>query len=86
MENYFQRKSISFGVFGFFRLFNASISKFYRVHYLSISENTLGTLNFVDPLNSELSEFYRILFSLKPAFTINNNWEFIRFVKEGKTQ
>ena len=43
-------------------------------------------MNFVDPLNSELSEVYRILVSLKPAFTRNNNGEFIRFVKEGKTR
>ena len=37
----------------------------------------------MDPLNSELSQFYWILVSLKPEFTIKNNWEFIRFVKEG---
>ena len=42
-----------------------------------ISENNLGELNFVDPLNSELSQFYQILVSLKPAFTIKNNSEFI---------
>ena len=40
----------------------------------------------MDPLNGELSELYRILVSLKPAFTIKNNWEFIRFVKESKTR
>ena len=38
--------------------------------------DTLGALNFMDPLKSELSEFHRILVSLKPAFTIKNNWEF----------
>ena len=50
-----------------------------------ISVNTLGPLNFVDPLNSELQEFYQILVSLKPAFTINNNLKFIRFFKDNSS-
>ena len=51
-----------------------------------ISVNILGPLNLVDPLNSELPEFYQILVSLKPVFTIKNNWELIRFFKEDKTR
>ena len=46
----------------------------------------MNTLNLVNALNSELPEFHRILDSLKPAVTIKNNWEFIRFEKEGKTR